>query len=62
MHPDIGTMTEEYSLACYEAVRRAINKVTIAWDTETKDYLRNNGYSIRVELVDGDLVARACVC
>lgn len=62
MHPDLEQMTEEYSLACYRAVRRAINKVTITWDTETKDYLRNNGYSIWVELVDGDLVVRACVC
>ena len=62
MHPDLEQTTEEYGLACYGAVRRAINKVTITWDTETKDYLRNNGYSIWVELVDGDLVVRACVC
>lgn len=62
MHPDLEQMTGEYILACYGAVRRAINEVTIAWDTETKDYLREQGYSIWVELVDGDLVVRACVC
>lgn len=59
---NLEEMTEEYGLACYSAVRSAIDKVTITWDTETKDYLRNNGYSIWVELVDGDLVVRACVC
>lgn len=62
MYPDLKQMTEEYSLACYGTVRRAINKVTIAWDTKTKNYLREQGYSIWVELLDGDMVVRACVC
>lgn len=59
---NLEEMIKEYGLACYWAVRSAIDKVTITWDTKTKDYLRNNGYSIWVELVDGDLVVRACVC
>ena len=62
MRVELEEMTKEYSLACAKAVQDAIDKVTITWDTETKDYLRNNGYSIWVELVDGDLVVRACVC
>lgn len=55
-------MTKEYSLACYGAVRDAINSVTIAWESETKNYLRNNGYGIWVHLPNGELRAHACVC
>lgn len=62
MENNIEQATEEYSLACYGAVRRAINGVTIAWDPETKDYLRNNGYDIWVHLPNGELRAHACVC
>lgn len=62
MQVDLKQLTERYSLACYEAVRSAINKVTVAWDTETKNYLREQGYDIWVELLDGDLIVRACVC
>lgn len=59
---DMEEMTKAYSLACYAAVRRAINRVTIAWDLETKDDLRNNGYDIWVHLPNGELRAHACVC
>ena len=62
MENNIEQATEEYSLACYGAVRRAINSVTIAWYPETKDYLRNNGYDIWVHLPNGELRAHACVC
>lgn len=62
MEDNIEQATEEYSLACYWAVRRAINRVTIAWDSETTDYLRNNGYNIWVHLPNGELRAHACVC
>ena len=62
MEDNIEQATEEYSLACYWAVRRAINSVTIAWDHETTDYLRNNGYNIWVHLPNGELRAHACVC
>lgn len=46
MEPNLEQLTEEYSIACYGAVRRAINSVTISWDPKTKDYLRINGYGI----------------
>nr|DAN30756.1 MAG TPA: hypothetical protein [Caudoviricetes sp.] len=59
---NLEEMTKEYGLACYGAIRSAIDKVTITWDAKTKNYLREQGYSIWVELVDGDLVVRACVC
>lgn len=62
MGANLEQLTEEYSLACYGAVREAINKVTIAWDTKTKDYLRNNRYDIWVHLPNGELRAHACVC
>lgn len=62
MEDNIEQATKEYSLACYGAVRRAINSATIAWDPETKDYLRNNGYDIWVHMPNGELRARACVC
>lgn len=62
MEENIERATEQYSFACYGAVRRVINKVTIAWDPETKDYLRNNGYDIWVNLPNGELRAHACVC
>lgn len=62
MQTDLEELTRGYSLACYDAVRRAINSVTIAWDPETKDYLRNNGYSIWIQLYNGELCAHACVC
>lgn len=48
-------LTDEYSLACYEAVRHAINKLTITWDTETKNNLREQGYDICTELYDNSL-------
>lgn len=62
MEENIEQATKEYSFACYRTVRRAINKVTIAWDIEMKDYLRNNGYDIWVHLPNGELRAHACVC
>ena len=54
-------LTEEYSLACYEAVRHAINKLTITWDTETKNNLREQGYEVCVELYDQNLCIYAYV-
>jgi len=48
-------MTNEYSLACYGAVQDAINSVTTAWDLETKNYLREQGYEVCVELYDQNL-------
>lgn len=48
-------LTKEYSIACYDGVRDAINKLTIKWDTETKNYLREQGYDICTELYDDSL-------
>lgn len=62
MEPNLEQLTEEYSIACYGAVRRAINSVTIAWEAEMKNYLHNNGYDIWVRLANGELRAHACVC
>ena len=62
MGANLEQLTEEYSLACYGAVREAINKVTIAWDAKTKNYLRKQGYSIWVELPKGEMTVRAYVC
>lgn len=45
-------LTKEYSDACAWAVRHAIDSVTIQWDLETKNYLREQGYEVCVELYD----------
>lgn len=62
MEPNIEELTREYNYACAWEVRHAIDSVTILWDFETKNYLREQGYSIWVELLDGDMVVRASVC
>lgn len=54
-------LTKEYSLACYEAVRDAINKLTITWDQYTKNYLREHGYDICAEIYDDSLCIYAYV-
>lgn len=61
MQTNLEQMTEEYSLACYEAVRHTIDSVTILWDLETKNYLREQGYDVCVELYDQNLCIYAYV-
>ena len=55
MEPDIEEMTREYSDACAWAVRHAIDRLTIQWDLDTKNYLREQGYYICTELYDNSL-------
>ena len=40
MEPNIEELTREYNHACAWEVRHAIDSVTIPWDFETKNYLR----------------------
>lgn len=62
MEPDLEELTRKYNLACAWAVRHAIDTVTIPWDTKTKNYLREQGYDIWVELLNGDMTVNACIC
>lgn len=55
MEPDIEEMTREYSDTCAWAVRHAIDRLTIQWDLDTKNYLREQGYYICTELYDNSL-------
>lgn len=61
MQTNLEQMTEEFSLACYGAVHHAIDSVTILWDPETKNYLREQGYDVCVELYDQNLCIYAYV-
>lgn len=61
MEPDIEKLTKEYSESCAWAVRHAIDTVTIPWDTDTKNYLREQGYDVCVELYDQNLCIYAYV-
>lgn len=55
MEPNIEELTREYNHACAWEVRHAIDSVTIPWDFETKNYLREQGYKVCVELYDGSM-------
>ena len=55
MQTELEKLTEEYSIACYGAVRRAIDMLTIPWDLDTKNYLREQGYDICTELYEDSL-------
>ncbi len=61
MEPNIEELTREYNHACAWAVRHAIDMVTIPWDTDTKNYLREQGYEVCVELYDQNLCIYAYV-
>lgn len=61
MEPNIEELTREYNYACAWAVRHAIDMVTISWDTDTKNYLREQGYEVCVELYDQNLCIDAYV-
>lgn len=61
MEPDIEKMTRKYSDACAWAVRHAIDMLTIQWDTDTKNYLREQGYDICTELYEDSLIIYAYV-
>ena len=61
MEPNIEELTREYNYACAWAVRHAIDMVTISWDTDTKNYLREQGYEVCVELYDQNLCIYAYV-
>ena len=61
MEPNIEELTREYNHACAWEVRHAIDSVTIPWDFETKNYLREQGYEVCVELYDQNLCIYAYV-
>lgn len=61
MEPNIEELTREYNYACAWEVRHAIDMVTIRWDTDTKNYLREQGYEVCAELYDQNLCIYAYV-
>ena len=61
MQTNLEQLTEEYNRACDWEVRHAIDSVTIPWDLETKNYLREQGYEVCVELYDQNLCIYAYV-
>ena len=61
MQTEIEELTREYNYACAWEVRHAIDSVTIPWDTEMKNYLREQRYEVCVELYDQNLCIHAYV-
>ena len=49
---NLEELTKMYSDACMRAVEDAIHELANKWDSDTKNYLREQGYEVCVELYD----------
>lgn len=61
MQTNLEQMTKEYSIACAQAVRDTIHKLTAKWDKELIDTLNASDFSITAELYNGDLCIEAYI-
>lgn len=61
MQTNLEEMTNNYNLACAEAVRDTIHKLATKWGTEEVDLLNAGKYQIFIKLYEGTLIPYAFI-